>query len=83
MLEEDFDALLNILLEKVLIVPVGSLLRNRKAALDLVKDIDLDNAVFVACALAFPGSAIWSDDKHLKKVDWVKVLNTKEMSDIL
>lgn len=73
---EEFNALLDILLEKVIIVPAEALLRHRKEAWDLVKDIDPDDAVFVACALAFPGSVIWSDDKHLKGIGKVKVLNT-------
>ena|SRR3989338_844715 len=77
--EPDFDMLLQILLKKVLIVPEQTLDEYKKEAIGIVKDIDLDDAVFIACALAFPNSVIWSEDKKLKKQDKVKIINTFEM----
>lgn len=81
--DASFDALLSLILDKVRIVPNDSLLPFRDRALDLVKDIDRDDAIFVACALAYDGSYIWSDDRKLKTVKNVRVLNTKEIIDIL
>ena len=79
----DFDALLDMLLEKVVVIPDEVLLRHKNKASGLVRDIDPDDAVFVACALAYPGSIIWSDDKQLKRLTKVKVLNTFEMAKLL
>jgi len=81
--DTSFDALLTLILNKVTIVPNKSLTSFRDEALRLVKGIDEDDAIFVACALAYNDSYIWSDDKRLKIVKKVRVLNTKEIMDIL
>ena len=81
--EEEFDNLLNIILKKVVIVPCEILLPFREKAFELVKNIDEDDVLFVACALAYPNSIIWSDDKHFKKIRDIKVINTKEIIKII
>lgn len=79
---EDFNKLLALLLKKVKIIPDKILLPYREKALEIVKDIDKDDAVFIACALAYPSSIIWSDDKQLKKQSKIKVVNTAEFIDL-
>lgn len=81
--KEDFDKLLKIILKKVLIVPEDVLKMHKDEAIEIVKDIDLDDAVFFACALAYPESIIWSDDKQLKKQTRVRILNSTEMINYL
>jgi len=51
--------------------------------LEIVKDIDPDDVLFVACALAHPNSVIWSDDKKLKSQSKVKILNTRDIINFL
>jgi predicted nucleic acid-binding protein len=80
--EEEFNHLLNMLLRKVYIVPNEALYPRRKEAYEAVKDIDPDDAVFVACVLAYPGSILWSDDKKLKNLSSITVLNTKDLIDL-
>ena len=80
---EEFEDLLNIILSKVLIVPSEVLLKHKKEALEIVKDIDVDDVIFIACALAYDLDVIWSDDKNLKKQEIVKVFNTKEVIKLL
>jgi len=75
----DFDNLLRLILKKVFIVPNEVLSPYKKEALEIVKDIDVDDVMFAACALAYPNSIIWSDDKKLKKQSKIKILNTKEI----
>jgi len=79
MKEEEFNELFGIILKKVLIVPVSVLYPYKKEALKIIKDIDINDVLFVACALAYPNSIIWSDDKRLKNQSKIKVLNTMEM----
>ena len=79
----DFDKLLQLILKRVLIVPSDALYPFRKEALEIVKNIDIDDVIFIACCLAYPDSILWSDDKKLKRQSAVKVLNTKEISYIL
>ena len=77
---QNFNTLLTILLRKVAIIPNEVLLPYRQRALDVVKNIDKDDILFIACALAYPDSIIWSNDKKLKSQKTVKVLNTEEIS---
>lgn len=79
----DFDNLLHMVLKKVLVVPASVMKQYRDEALGIVKDIDINDALFVACALAHQESMIWSDDKKLKNQSRIKILNTKEMIEYL
>ncbi len=76
---KDFDELKNFLLEKLEMVPERWLKPQRKRAWEIVKDIDPDDVEFFACALVYPGSVIWSDDKALKNQDIIQIVNTEEM----
>jgi len=51
---KDFNLLLNLLLKKVMIVPTEVLFQYRKEACEIIKNIDPDDAIFIACALAYP-----------------------------
>ena len=73
-----FEQLLGIILRKVQIVPDEKIKPYKNEALRIVEQIDPDDAVFVACALAYPNSIIWSDDKALKRTGLV--LTTKEIT---
>ena len=81
--EEDFNKLLQLILKKVVIVPNEVLVPYKKEAFEIVKDIDPDDVIFVACALAYPNSIIWSNDRRLKEQEKVSVLNTKEIIKLL
>ena len=80
---EDFSKLLQLILKKVVIVPNEVLIPYRKEAFEIVKNIDPDDVLFVACALAYHNSIIWSNDRKLKKQSRVKVINTKEIIKLL
>ena len=80
---EDFSKLLQLILKKVVIVPNEVLIPYRKEAFEIVKNIDPDDVLFVACALEYHNSIIWSNDRKLKKQSRVKVLNTKEIIKLL
>ncbi|MEK6916124.1 MAG: PIN domain-containing protein [Nanoarchaeota archaeon] len=77
--KEDFRKLLHLILKKVLIVSDEVLDPFKQEAIEIIKNIDLDDTLFIACALAYSDSAIWSEDKRLKKQDKIKILNTKEL----
>lgn len=75
----ELKALFELILRKTKVISAEALYAHREEALEIVKDIDLDDALLVACALAFPKSVIWSNDKKLKMQTKVKVLNTEEI----
>ena len=79
MKSKDFNNLLSLLLGKVLIVPTNSLYKYKKQAYEIVKEIDPGDVLFIACALAYPQSFLWSDDKKLRRQSIVPILNTREM----
>lgn len=81
--KNDYYKLLYHLLQYVLIVPNEITLPFKKSALEIIKDIDIDDTLFIACALAFSDSIIWSEDKKLKKQNKIKVLNTKEIMHLM
>jgi len=80
---KDFEDLLRLLLLKVIIIPKEVLIHYKDAAYQIIKDIDPDDVTFIACALAYSGSIIWSDDKKLKQQSKVRIINTNEMYSLL
>ncbi len=79
---QDFNSLLSILLKKVAIVSNEVLLPYRQRALDIIKNIDKDDVLFIACALAYSDSVIWSNDKRLKNQKIIRILNTDEIANL-
>lgn len=80
---EDFNNLFQLILRKVIIVPNEILYNYKNEALKIVKDIDPDDVLFIACVLAYPESILWSEDKKLKRQTKIKVFNTQEIKNIL
>lgn len=80
---DEFNLLLQLILDKVIVVPSWLLEEFREEALKVVGGIDVNDVLFFACALAYDSSIIWSDDNNLKKQAKVKVLNTEEISVLL
>jgi predicted nucleic acid-binding protein len=80
---EEVNTILSTITQKVLIVPNSVLNTYFKEAMNIIKDIDPNDAIFIACALAYPGSIIWSDDKKLKNQSVIKILNTQEISQVI
>jgi len=77
--EKDFNKLLQLLFDKIIVVPDNILKKHKYEAIKIAKDIDPDDALFIACALAYPNSVIWSNDKQLKNQSKVRVMNTEEI----
>ena len=79
----EFRTLIKLILKKIKIVPTEVLNEFKDEALEIVKDIDKDDVIFIACALAYENSLIWSEDKKLKKQNKVEVYNTKEIMELI
>ena len=76
--EREFDILLLRLLKYVKIAPNDIICKYSKEASEIIEKIDNKDTQFVAAALAF-NCPIWSDDKHFKQQNRVKILTTKNM----
>src|SRR3989338_3118761 len=81
--EEEFDKTLRLILKYVRIIPTEQIKHYRNEAWEIIKDHSPEDVMFIACALAFDGSILWSDDKKLKRQNKVTVLNTSEILKIL
>ena len=76
--EKEFNVLMLRLLNYVKIIPKEIFANFRDEACKIIGDIDYKDIPFIATALAFNAS-IWSDDKHFKKQNIIKVYTTKDM----
>lgn len=80
---KDFEQLLQVILDKVTVVPTETLIPHRELACKIMENIDINDALFIACGLAYPGSAIWSDDKDFKKQQIIPTVNTREIINLI
>ncbi len=76
--EREFNILFLKLLKYVNIIPDYIIEEYKEEAFNIMGRIDEKDVQFIATALAF-NCSIWSDDKHFKKQDKVKILTTNEM----
>jgi len=60
------------LMTYIKIVRTEEIIRYREKAKEIIGKIDEDDILFIACALAFK-CPIWSDDKHFKLQNTIKV----------
>jgi predicted nucleic acid-binding protein len=82
--EKEFNKLLELLLRKVMIVPTELLDPYYDESDKLAKSVESpEDQLFFACALAYPDSIIWSNDKKLRKQTKVKIITTSEMINLL
>ena len=75
--EKEFYVLLLRLLKYVRIIPTDVVVDYKKQAYEIIGNIDEDDVIFIATALAF-NCPIWSDDKHFQKQNVVKIFKTSE-----
>lgn len=76
--EKELDILILRALNYVKVLPSEIIVEFREDARFIMDKIDSNDSVFIASALAFD-AVIWSDDKHFKKQNKVKVYTTKEI----
>ncbi len=78
--ENEFEVMLSFLLKNFKIIKTEEVINYREEAIEIIGNIDKDDVVFFATALAF-NCPIWSDDKRLKEQKKIKVFNTSEVID--
>lgn len=77
--KRDFEALLAIIVDQLVVVPERVLDKHRSEARGIVEGIDLNDAPYIACALAYPDSIVWSDDVALKRQDRIRIFTTAQI----
>lgn len=76
--EKEFNTLILRILKHVRLIPLNLIIDFKDEADKIMSNIHKDDSVFIALALAFD-CPIWSDDKHFKKQNRIKIFTTKEM----
>jgi len=77
--KQEYLFILSKLLKYVMIVPSEIYLPFKESAKEIMDKIDPEDSVFISTSLAFGNCAIWSDDKHFKRQNFVKIITTKDM----
>lgn len=81
--KEEFEAMISYLLENIEIVPKEEIKACMKKAEEIMKDIDIKDASFIALCFAVNADGIWSFDRHFLQQKSVKVFGTKELQNWL
>jgi len=75
---EEFKLILNIIFEKILIIPKKDYKYKINIAKTMIKDVD--DVPFIALYLALKADGIWSDDKDFKTRKDLLIFRTKELA---
>ena len=67
------------LLEPIYLVSLKKYEKFLDNAIEIMKDIDIKDAPFLAIGLALNLDGIWSDDKDFLKQDKIKILSTRDL----
>jgi predicted nucleic acid-binding protein len=74
-----FNQVLDGVKRKLSIVPAHEFSGHYPAALELMRNIDPDDAPFVALAMSFDNDGIWSNDGHFEEQNIIRVWNTRDL----
>jgi predicted nucleic acid-binding protein len=78
--QKELDLLLDNLLEYVVLIPTELIKEHLDEAKSVMLEIDPKDAVFIAAALAYGNSIIWSDDKDFHRQSRIKVIRTSQFA---
>ena len=76
--EQEFYQLLDLLFRYIMIINPSIYSANISEAAGIIGNIDKEDIPFIAVALTF-NCPVWTDDKHFKMQDRVKILTTKDI----
>jgi len=81
--EDEFDILFHSIFENIIIVPSEDIKPCYSRGMEIMKNIDPDDAVFLALSFCSPNDGIWTEDAHFGKQDSVKIWKTTELMEVL
>jgi predicted nucleic acid-binding protein len=76
---KDLTYVLEMLFSRITIYPKEEYADCYQKAKDIMKDIDPDDAPFLALAMKTKVDGIWSEDKGFKQQNHVKIYTTKDL----
>jgi predicted nucleic acid-binding protein len=81
--EGKFNTIYELLIDRINVLPKSDIMDHINEAKQIIGDIDLDDVTFIALALAIPNNGIWTEDKHFRKQNKIKIWSTKEILELL
>lgn len=82
--ESDFNFLMQKLLSKIIVFSEKEISSESiEKALKIIGKTDVNDVPFAALSIEFGNKPIWSDDKHFKQQNEIKVFTTKELVELL
>ena len=74
--------LFKLICDQITIVPNVAFECHLNEAFELIKDIDENGVHFVACCIYLRNGILWSNDKQLKRIKGIIVMNTEEIYEL-
>jgi len=78
--EGEIDSVMDTLLTNIKVVPSDEVLSKWKEAENAIAEVDEDDVPIVAASMSVSCDGIWSDDRHLKRQNKVRVWTTKDVT---
>lgn len=78
--ESEIDSVIDTLLTNIKVIPADQVRSKWKEAEEAIGRVDSDDVPFVAASMSVSCDGIWSDDKHLKLQNKVKVWTTRDVT---
>ena len=78
--EKELGSLIERVLEYIVLIPTEVITEHIGEARSVMLKIDTKDVVFIATALSFKNSIIWSDDKDFERQNAIKVITTKQFA---
>jgi predicted nucleic acid-binding protein len=73
-----FDYLRDFIFRKIDFATVDDIIPFRDKAIEIMREIDVDDSLFLALAMSL-NCPIWSNDEHFKRQSSVKAFTTREL----
>lgn len=77
--EPDFEILMNILLERVTLVPFEDFGQEYDHAMQIMETVDENDSPFLAVGLALGIKGIWTEDRHFLRQNFLNVYSTGDL----
>lgn len=81
--DAEFERVLGKILEYVALVPTETMNEHLKEARTAMERIDPKDVAFLAAAMSYEPSVIWSDDRDFERQDRIKVVKTAQFVKLL
>ena len=76
---EKYSRAMRVITEGITIIPKENVKQHLEEAKEIIGSIDPDDVPFIATALATKNEGIWTEDKHFKNQNKIKIWTTEEL----